>query len=89
MKTRQEYVRVNNDKEICMFEFQISRRGLLFTMGGALGVATVGAARLYATPHIFLRPAVDVHWVNNFFQFGSNWVPEYTMGVGYSFGGEK
>jgi hypothetical protein len=47
------------------------------------------AARIYATSHIFFRPAVDVHWVNDFFQFGSNWVPEYTMGVGYSFGGEK
>lgn len=46
------------------------------------------AARFYATPHIFFRPAVDAHWVNNFFQFGSNWVPEYTMSVGYSFGGE-
>lgn len=46
------------------------------------------AARLYATPHIFFRPAVDAHYVNNFFQFGSNWVPEYTLGVGYSFGGE-
>jgi hypothetical protein len=47
------------------------------------------AARIYATPRIFFRPAVDVHWVNDFFQFGSNWVPEYTMGLGYSFGGEK
>jgi len=47
------------------------------------------AARLYATPHIFIRPAVDVHWVNNFFQFGSGWVPEYTIGVGYSIGGEQ
>jgi hypothetical protein len=46
------------------------------------------AARLYVTPHIFLRPAVDAHWVNNFYQFGSNWVPEYNMGIGYSFGGE-
>jgi hypothetical protein len=46
------------------------------------------AARLYVTPHIFLRPAVDAHWVNNFFQFGSDWVPEYTMGLGYSFGGQ-
>jgi hypothetical protein len=46
------------------------------------------AVRIYATPHIFFRPAVDAHWVNNFFQFGSNWVPEYSMGVGYSFGGE-
>jgi hypothetical protein len=46
------------------------------------------ALRIYATPHIFFRPAVDGHWVNNFFQFGSNWVPEYSLGVGYSFGGE-
>jgi len=45
------------------------------------------AARLYVTPHVFFRPAVDAHYVNNFFQFGSNWVPEYTMGLGYSFGG--
>jgi len=47
------------------------------------------AARIYATPHIFFRPAVDAHWVNNFFQFGSNWVPEYTIGIGYSIGGEQ
>jgi hypothetical protein len=46
------------------------------------------AVRIYATPHIFFRPAVDGRWVNNFFQFGSNWVPEYTLGIGYSFGGE-
>ena len=46
------------------------------------------AARFYVTPHVFLRPAVDAHWVNNFYQFGSNWVPEYKMGLGFSFGGE-
>jgi hypothetical protein len=45
------------------------------------------AARLYVTPHIFLRPAVDAHWVNNFFQFGNNWVPQYSLGIGYSVGG--
>jgi hypothetical protein len=47
------------------------------------------AARIYLTPHVFLRPAVDAHWVNNFFQFGSNWVPEYNMGIGFSLGGEQ
>jgi hypothetical protein len=47
------------------------------------------AARFYVTPHIFLRPAVDAHWVDNFSQFGSNWVPQYTLGVGYTFGGER
>ena len=41
---------------------------------------------IYATDHIFVRPQVDVHWVNNFFQFGSGWVPEYSMSVGYRFG---
>jgi hypothetical protein len=45
------------------------------------------AARIYVTPSIFLRPAVDAHYVDNFFQFGSNWVPEYSVGLGYSFGG--
>ncbi len=42
--------------------------------------------RLYATRHIFLQPQVDAHYVNNLFQFGSNWVPEYGASVGYSFG---
>jgi hypothetical protein len=23
--------------------------------------------RLYITPHIFIRPQVDAHWVNNFY----------------------
>jgi len=45
------------------------------------------AARFYVTDHIFVRPAVEAHWVNDFFQFGSNWVPQYSIGVGYSFGG--
>jgi hypothetical protein len=46
------------------------------------------AVRLYLTSRVFLRPAVDLHYVNNFFQFGHNLVPEYSMGIGYSFGGE-
>jgi outer membrane protein W len=42
--------------------------------------------RLYATQHLFIRPQVDAHYVNNFFQFGSNWVPEYGGSIGWSFG---
>jgi outer membrane protein W len=41
---------------------------------------------LYATEHVFLRPQVDVHYVNNFFQFGTDWVPQYSVSVGYRFG---
>lgn len=44
------------------------------------------AVRFYATNHIFFRPQVDARYVDNFFQFGSNWVPEYSASVGYSFG---
>jgi len=46
------------------------------------------AARFYVTDHVFLRPAVDVHYVHDFYPFGSNWVPRYSMSVGYSFGRE-
>ena len=42
--------------------------------------------RFYLTPHLFFRPEVDAHYVNNLFQFGSNWVPEYGASVGWSFG---
>ena len=42
--------------------------------------------RFYVTPHIFIRPQVDAHYVNNFFQFGDNWVPEYGASIGWSFG---
>jgi hypothetical protein len=42
--------------------------------------------RMYATNHLFVRPQVDARYVNNFFQYGSNWVPEYGASVGWSFG---
>jgi hypothetical protein len=42
--------------------------------------------RFYVTHHIFVRPQVDAHWVNNFYQFGSSWVPEYGGAIGWSFG---
>ena len=42
--------------------------------------------RFYATQHFFVEPRIDAHYVNNFFQFGSNWVPEYGGTVGWSFG---
>lgn len=48
----------------------------------------LAAVRLYVTPRVFLRPEVDVHWVNNLFQFGSNFVPQYGVSLGYSFGRE-
>ncbi len=46
------------------------------------------AARLYLTDHVFVRPAVDGHYVANLFQYGRDVVPEYSIGIGYSFGRE-
>jgi hypothetical protein len=45
-----------------------------------------GGLRIYVTPRVFIRPQIDVHWVNNFFQFGSNVVPQYGVAVGYTLG---
>lgn len=42
--------------------------------------------RFYVTSHLFIRPQVDAHYINNFFQFGDNWVPEYGGSIGWSFG---
>ena len=49
-------------------------------------VHLAGGIRFYATPHLFIQPQVDAHYVNNLFQFGSNWVPEYSASIGWSFG---
>jgi hypothetical protein len=41
----------------------------------------------FFTDHIFVRPQFDMRYVPGFTdQFGSNWVPEGTVWIGYSFG---
>jgi hypothetical protein len=45
-----------------------------------------GGVRLYVKGNLYLRPQVDVRWVNNFQEFGSNWVPEYSVVIGYTLG---
>jgi opacity protein-like surface antigen len=59
----------------------------------AVGSAThfqvhLGAGvQIAITEHLFLRPEFDVHYVPNLTnQFGSDWVPEATIAVGYHFG---
>jgi len=52
-----------------------------FQLHGAAGV------KLYVKGNLFLKPQFDVHWVHNLNQqFGRNFVPEYTVAIGYSFG---
>jgi hypothetical protein len=45
-----------------------------------------GGVKFYLKDGFFVKPQVDVHWVHNFFQFGSDWVPEYGGAIGYTFG---
>jgi hypothetical protein len=45
-----------------------------------------GGVRFYVKGNLYLRPQVDVHWVHNFVEFGSNWVPQYSVAIGYTLG---
>ncbi len=50
-----------------------------------------GGVKIHLTDSIFVRPQVDVHWINNFNDinapvYGRNWVPQYTVAIGYTFG---
>jgi hypothetical protein len=47
---------------------------------------SAAALRIYMTSHFFVRPAIDVHYVNRFAEFGGNWVPQFSVGVGYGLG---
>jgi hypothetical protein len=52
-----------------------------FQVHAALGV------KLYVKGNIFLKPQFDIHYVTHLTnQFGRDWVPQYTVAVGYSFG---
>jgi len=51
-----------------------------FQLHGGAGVS------FFVTPRVYVRPQFDLHWVRNFTQFNSNWVPQYGVSVGYRFG---
>ena len=52
-----------------------------FQLHGGFGV------KLYVKPALFIKPQFDIHYVTHLTdQFAHNWVPEYTVSVGYTFG---
>lgn len=52
-----------------------------FAVHGAVGV------KLYVKGDLFIKPQFDVRWVHALNQqYGRNFVPEYTVSVGYTFG---
>ncbi len=52
-----------------------------FQVHGAAGV------KLYVKSDIFIKPQIDVRWVDNLTdQYGRTFVPEYSLSIGYTFG---
>jgi hypothetical protein len=52
-----------------------------FQVHGAVGL------KMYLRSNIFIKPQVDLHYVPHLNQeYGSNFVPQYTVSIGYSFG---
>ena len=46
-----------------------------------------GGVKLYVKGNIFIKPQFDIHYVTHLTdQFGRDWVPQYTVAVGYTFG---
>jgi hypothetical protein len=42
--------------------------------------------KFYLKPSLYVEPKFDMRYVRNFEQFGTNWVPQYGVNVGYRFG---
>jgi hypothetical protein len=57
-----------------------------FTSSNHFQVHLSGGVRFYVRGGLYVRPQVDVRWVNNFVEFGSDFVPEYSVVIGYTFG---
>jgi hypothetical protein len=52
-----------------------------FQVHGAVGV------KFYVKSSMFIKPQIDFHYVPNLNQqYGSNFVPQYTISIGYTFG---
>ncbi len=67
---------------VCSNYSQIVATSNHFQLHGAVGV------KIYVKSDLFIKPQFDIHWVHNLNQeYGSNFVPEFTLSVGYTFGG--
>jgi hypothetical protein len=72
----------SDDQQNCMITGPVCANSNRFQVH--FGVAPV----FFLNRHFFLRPAVDLHYVPGFSQFGTDLVSRYTLGLGYSIGRE-
>lgn len=67
--------------QVCQSSSQVVATSNHFQLHAAAGV------KLYVKSDLFIKPQFDLHWVHNLDQqYGSNFVPQYTVSVGYTFG---
>ncbi len=65
----------------CSSSSQVVATSNHFQVHAAVGV------KIYVRSDIFIKPQVDLHWANNMDQqYSSNFVPQYTIAIGYTFG---
>lgn len=65
----------------CSNSSQIVATSNHFQLHGAVGV------KLYVRSDMFIKPQIDLHWVHNMNQqYSSDFVPQYTISIGYTFG---
>jgi len=74
------------NQQLCNSLSGCSSSNTFLTSANHFQVHFGGGLRYYFSDHIFVRPEIDAHWVNNFTQFGNNWVPQYGVSVGYTLG---
>jgi hypothetical protein len=67
---------------VCQNQSQYVQSSNHFQLHGSTGV------RFYVKGSFYIRPQVDIHWVHNLNEFGSDLVPEYGAVIGYTFGGK-
>lgn len=65
----------------CASSSQVVATANHFQLHGSVGV------KLYVNSDVFIRPQIDLHWAYHLNQqYSSNFVPQYTISVGYTFG---
>ena len=96
--TKRAIVQLQGGLSSAKTSFTIAQNACVGTAVCTNQVASLGSAnhfqlhlgaglQIALTDRFFVRPQFDLHYVTNLTdQFGSNWVPEATVAVGYHFG---
>jgi Outer membrane protein beta-barrel domain len=74
------------NQQFCNSLSGCSNSNTLLTGSNHFEVHFAGGLRYYLSDHVFVRPEFDGRWVDNFFQFGRDFVPQYGASFGYTFG---